>query len=88
MSRITLTFFPVTPQTLLTTENLCFKQKYNFSEKVLPPNNPNLKGQCPVGNYPISLKFILTDRHIVWGEKPFLSKVLSLSPYIVLTHKN
>ena len=38
MSRITLKFFPVTPQTLLTTENLCFKQKSNFSEKVLPLN--------------------------------------------------
>ena len=38
MSRITLKFFPVTPQTLLTTENLCFKQKSNFSEKVLPPS--------------------------------------------------
>ena len=36
MSRITLKFFPVTPQTLLTTENLCFKQKLNFSEKELP----------------------------------------------------
>ena len=23
-----------------------------------------------------------------WGEKPFFSKVLSLSPYIVSTHKN
>ena len=38
MSRITLKNFPVTPQTLLTTENLCFKQKSNFSEKVLPPS--------------------------------------------------
>ena len=37
MSRITLKFFSVTPQTLLTTENLCFKQKSNFYEKVLPP---------------------------------------------------
>ena len=37
MSRITLKFVPVTPQTLLTTENLCFKQKSNFYEKVLPP---------------------------------------------------
>ena len=38
MSRITLKNFPVTPQTLLTTENLCLKQKYNFYEKVLPPS--------------------------------------------------
>ena len=37
MSRITLKSFPVTPQTLLTTENLCFKQKSNFYEKMLPP---------------------------------------------------
>ena len=42
MSRITLKNFPVTPQTLLTTENLCFKQKSNFSEKVLPPNATTL----------------------------------------------
>ena len=39
MSRITLKFVSVTPQTLLTTENLCFKQKSNFFEKVLPPSS-------------------------------------------------
>ena len=33
------TIFPLTPHTLLTTENLCFKQKSNFSEKLLPSNN-------------------------------------------------
>ena len=46
-------FFSVTPQTLLTTENLCFKQKSNFSGKVLPHPYCPLSSvvQCPVDSY-------------------------------------
>ena len=71
MSRITLKIFPVTPQTLLTTENLCFKQKSNFFEKVLPPIRALKRAEAKILSNDLQ---ILSDVTLVHDDDKYSNK--------------